>query len=131
MRIHPIVLVCVSLLTIGPVTLTAQQTVPPGGAMVSMSVTMPDGRTEDLTTRESGLGVVQVGGREYGFRPTMHDDAGHRMAVTVFDLGSASESVREIATVQVSGGGSAVATNTTPNFQVRARKRVSPDRTGD
>src|SRR5687767_7825386 len=76
MRIHRIVLVCVSLLTIGPATLTAQQTVPPWR---SRGI---DGRDDagwsdrGLDPRGSGLGVVQV---------------------AVFDLGSARESVRELA----------------------------------
>lgn len=51
-------------------------------------------RSKTLATHESGLATVTVNGREYGFRPTMHDDAGMRMTITIFDMGSPSEIVK-------------------------------------
>jgi len=89
---------------------------------VSLSITLPDGQTRQLTTQESGLATVTVDGRDYGFRPTMQDDLGTRMTVTIFDLGSKTEPVREIGTVDVRGGGAAVAAKTTPPFKVQATK---------
>jgi hypothetical protein len=83
---------------------------------------LPDGKTEPLATHESGLATVTVGGREYGFRPTMLDDEGNRFIVTIFDMGTSTEAVKEIGSVDVKGGGPAVASKTTPGFKVQARK---------
>lgn len=100
--------------------------VPARGPLVSMSVTLPDGRIEELTTHESGLATVKAAAREYGFRPTMHDDAGRQITITIFEMGTATEPIRELAAVELAGGGTAVASNTTPVFQVRAHKHDQP-----
>jgi hypothetical protein len=92
---------------------------------VTLSITLPDGSARTLTTHESGLATVTVNGRDYGFRPTMHDDAGMRMTVTIFDMGSQSDAVKEVGSVEVKGGGPATASKTTPAFKVQARKGVS------
>src|SRR5690348_2273219 len=63
---------------------------------VAMSVTLPDGHTQELSAHEGGLATVKVGAREFGFRPTMFDDQGTRMAVTIFDMGSSTEAVKEL-----------------------------------
>jgi hypothetical protein len=89
---------------------------------VAMSVTLPDGHTQELSAHEGGLATVKVGAREFGFRPTMFDDQGTRMAVTIFDMGSSTEAVKELGTVDVKGGGPAVASKTTPAFKVTAHK---------
>jgi hypothetical protein len=42
--------------------------------VVTMSVTLPDGRTRELTAAESGLTTLTLKGRTaYGFRPTIQD----------------------------------------------------------
>lgn len=66
--------------------------------------------------------MVTVGGREYGFRPTMHDDAGTRMTVTIFDMGGPTDAVKEVGAVELRGGGPAVSSKTSPSFKVQARK---------
>ncbi len=44
----------------------------PHAPVVTMSVTLPDGRTRELTAAESGLATVQLqDGSEYGLRPTI------------------------------------------------------------
>ena len=93
---------------------------------VTMSVTLPDGQVKSLTAPESGLATVTVGNREYGFRPTMHDDLGNRMTITIFDMGAATETVREVGTVDVKGGGPSVSSKTTPAFRIQARKAAGP-----
>lgn len=97
----------------------------PPAPKVALSITLPNGTVQQLTTHESGLVTVTVDNREYGFRPTMHDDLGNRMTITVFDMGSTTEAVREMTAVQVRGGGPAVSTKSTPAFKVQARKGVS------
>ncbi len=96
--------------------------VPAGSPHVMLSVTLPDGKTQTLATHESGLATVDVGDKEYGFRPTMLDDEGARFIVTIFDMGGKTEALKEIGTVDVRGGASAVASKTTPAFKVQARK---------
>ena len=87
-----------------------------------MSVAGPAGAMHDLTTHESGLATLDVNGHQYGFRPTMHDDVGARMTVTIFDMGEGSQPVRELAAVDVSGGGPAVASKSSPAFRIKAWK---------
>ena len=54
--------------------------------VVTMSVTLPDGRTQELTAPESGLATVSLkDGTEYGFRPTIQDSTPwNRIVVTIF-----------------------------------------------
>lgn len=115
----PIALLAGLLVCVSPAAIQAQSSPSPG---VVLSVTLPDGQNKELATHESGLATITAGGREYGFRPTMHDDAGTRMTITIFDLGSPSEAVRELGTVDVRGGGPAVSSKTSPVFKVLARK---------
>jgi len=89
---------------------------------VAMSVTLPDGKTQELNAPEGGVATVKVGDREYGFRPTMFDEQGAHIAVTVFEMGSSTEPTKELGTVDLKGGGSAVASKTTPAFKVTAHK---------
>jgi hypothetical protein len=51
-----------------------------------MSVTMSDGRTQELTAPESGLATLTLkDGTEYGFRPTIQDSSPwNRIVVTIF-----------------------------------------------
>jgi hypothetical protein len=106
---------------------TPAQTPPPQGPAVSMNVTAPGGQAKDLTTHESGLATLEVSGHTYGFRPTMWDDAGKRMTITIFDMGGAGQAVKEIGEVEVTGGASAVASKTTPSFKIAARKGGQTD----
>jgi hypothetical protein len=89
---------------------------------VAMSITLPDGKTEELNVHEGGLGTVDVGNREFGFRPTMFDDQGTRIALTIFDMGSRTEAIKEIGTVDLKGNTAPVASKTTPAFKVAAHK---------
>ena len=54
--------------------------------IVTMVVTMPDGRTRELTAAESGLATLTLNdGTEDGFRPTTQDSAPwNRIVVTIF-----------------------------------------------
>ena len=92
---------------------------------VTMSVTLPDGQVKELTAPESGLATVTVSSREYGFRPTMLDDQGSRLTITIFDMGAGTQAVRELGSVDVKGGGPTIASKTTPAFKVQARKAAS------
>ena len=117
--LNAIVLLAGLVVSASPAIASDQNSPSPG---VSLSITPPNGKTEQLMTHESGLATVTVDGREYGFRPTMHDDLGTQMTITIFDMGSKTESVREIGMVDVKGGAAPVASKTTPVFKVRAMK---------
>jgi hypothetical protein len=115
---------CIALLAglfvwISAAAVTAQSPLNP---TVAMSVTLPDGKTQELSAPEGGLATVKVGDREYGFRPTMFDDQGARMAVTIFDMGSRTEAIKEIGTVDLKGNTAPVASKTSPPFKVAAHK---------
>jgi hypothetical protein len=119
--LKPIALLTGLLVCVSAAAVQAQGSPNPSPGVI-LSVTLPDGQNRELATHESGLATVTVGGREYGFRPTMHDDAGTRMTITIFDMGSPSEAVRELGAVDVRGGGPAVSSKTSPVFKVLARK---------
>jgi len=100
----------------------AQPQVPPEGPTVSMNVVGPGGHSDELTTHESGLATLDVNGHQYGFRPTMYDDAGTKMTITIFDMGGPGQAVRELAEVNLTGGGAGVTSKSSPAFTVKAWK---------
>jgi len=134
MRYGAYVLICAPLLLVSPAVLAAdvqpdRSQWPAGSPAVTLSITLPDGRSQEITTHESGLAVVSSGGRQYGFRPTMYDDAGKKMTVTLFDLGNATEPERELASVDVTGGAVAsVVGKPAPPFKVKAWKAAMQER---
>jgi hypothetical protein len=95
--------------------------------IVSMSVTLPDGRTEELTAPESGLATVRLqDGTEYGFRPTIHDSQPwNRIIVTVFRQPTATSPTEILGEVELKNGGPAVESQTKPRFKIAVPK-VSP-----
>jgi hypothetical protein len=70
---------------------------------VRMSVTLPNGQTQDLSAPESGLAAVTVNDREYGFRPTMMDDRGARIVITLLDMGGPTDAVKTLGEMETSG----------------------------
>jgi hypothetical protein len=100
--------------------------VPAEGPTVAMTVTTPDGRTQELSTHESGLATLEVSGHKYGFRPTMYDDEGKKMTITIFDMGGAGQPIHQLAAVDVTGGSAPVSSQSTPAFKVKAAKSNAP-----
>ncbi len=65
-------LMSISMLVVMMVAIVAAQTYAP---IVTMSITLPDGQTRELTAPESGLAALTLkDGTEFGFRPTIQDD---------------------------------------------------------
>jgi hypothetical protein len=95
--------------------------------VVTMSVTLPDGRTQELTAPESGLVTVSLkDGTEYGFRPTIQDSMPwNRIVVTIFRMATANSSLQTLGEVEIKRGGSAVESRTNPSFKLAVPK-VSP-----
>ena len=95
--------------------------------VVTMSVTLPDGRTQEVTAAESGLATVSLkDGTEYGFRPTIQDSAPwNRIVVTIFRTATTLAPTKILGEVEVKRGGPAVDSKTSPSFKVAVPK-VSP-----
>jgi len=89
--------------------------------VVAFSVTVPDGQTHELSAPEGGLATVTVGGREYGFRPTMMDDLGERIVITAFDMGDSKSAVKVLGEADSKAGGPVVTikATATPSFRVK------------
>jgi hypothetical protein len=98
--------------------------------VVTMSVTLPDGRTQEVSAAESGLATVNLkDGTEYGFRPTIQDSAPrNRISVTIFRTATTNAPTQILGEVEVKRGGPAVDSKTTPAFKVAVPK-VSPPAT--
>ena len=98
--------------------------------VVTMSVTLPDGRTQELTVPESGLATLSLkDGTEYGFRPTIQDSMPwNRIVVTIFRMATTSAPTQTLGEVEIKRGGSAVESKTNPSFKVAVPK-VSPPAT--
>jgi hypothetical protein len=98
--------------------------------VVTMSITLPDGRMQELTAAESGLATLQLkDGTEYAFRPTIQDSSPwNRIVVTIFKTATSSAPTTVLGDVEVKRGGSAVESKTNPSFKVSVPK-VSPPAT--
>jgi hypothetical protein len=84
-----------------------------------MDIRTADGQDHTLAAHESGLATMNVNGAEYGFRPTMWDDRGSHVTVTIFRLG-ANEA--ELGTVDLHAGKPAADSKTSPDFRIRLGK---------
>ena len=95
--------------------------------VVTMSVTLPDGRTQELTAAESGLATVNLeDGTEYGFRPTIQDSTPwSRIVVTIFRVATTNAPTQVLGEIELKRGGPAVDSKTSPSFKVAVPK-VSP-----
>ena len=98
--------------------------------VVTMSVTLPDGRTQEVTAAESGLATLSLkDGTEYGFRPTIQDNTPwNRIVVTIFRTATTNAPTQILGEVEVKRGGPAVESKTNPSFKVAVPK-VSPPAT--
>ena len=98
--------------------------------IVTIAITMPDGRTQELTAPESGLATLQLkDGTEYAFRPTIQDSSPwNRILVTIFRTATTSAPTTVLGEVELKRGGSAVESKTNPSFKLSVPK-VSPPAT--
>ena len=96
--------------------------------VVTMSVTLPDGRTQELTAPESGVATVALkDGTEYGFRPTIQDSTPwNRIVVTIFRAGTTNAPTEVLGEIELKRGGPAVDSKTNPSFKVAVPKVSRP-----
>jgi hypothetical protein len=99
---------------------------------VAMTVTTPDGRTQDLTAPESSVARLTLNdGTEYEFRPTIQDSSPwNRITVTIFKGATSTTPVTPLAEVEVRRGGPPVDSKTSPAFKI-AVTNVSAPTEGD
>ena len=92
--------------------------------IVSMSITLPDGQTKQVTASESGLATITLtDGTEIGFRPTIQDSKPWtRVVVTIFKMPTSSHPSQELGAIEVKTGGPAVQSKTAPAFKVAVTK---------
>ncbi len=90
---------------------------------VTMSVTTPDGKTQELPVRESEVGVLKVGNTEYKFRPTILDaKPWNQVVVTIFKGATAQAPDQVLGEVELKTGAPAVASKTSPVFKIAVTK---------
>src|SRR6187551_2687277 len=96
--------------------------------IVTMSVTTPDGRTQELTAAESGLATLTLkDGTEYGLRPTIQDSSPwNRIVVTIFRSATSSAPTTVLGEIEVRRGGPPVESKTSPSFKVSVPKVSAP-----
>jgi hypothetical protein len=95
---------------------------------VTMSVTLPDGRTRELTAAESGLATLTLkDGTAYGFRPTIQDSSPwNRIVITLFKSAATSAATRVLGEIETRRGGPAVDSKTNPSFKVSVPNVSAP-----
>ena len=81
---------------------------------VTMSVTAPDGQTQDVVAKDSNVGTLKLkDGTEYLFRPTVLDEPFNKVTVAIFKADSTP-----VGEVQATKGAAAVTSKTTPSFKI-------------
>src|SRR5262245_33796194 len=105
--------ICMAVLAGG---LAAAQPAP----IVKLIVTLPDGKTQDVSVRESGTGTVTLtDGTEIGVRPTILDGKPWtHIIVTFFRMPTTTHGIEEMGSVEVKTGASAVTAKTNPALKV-------------
>ena len=113
---------------LGAVMLSAVAAAQAYAPIVTMVVTMPDGRTQELTAAESGLATLTLkDGTEYGFRPTIQDSAPwNRIIVTIFRSATTTAPTTVLGEVELRRGGAAMDSKTNPSFKVSVPKVSAP-----
>ena len=90
---------------------------------VTMSVTTPDGKTQEVSARESETATLKVGSTEYKVRPTILDaKPWNQVKVTIFKAATAQAPDQTLGEIELKTGAAAVASQTTPVFKIAVTK---------
>jgi hypothetical protein len=85
---------------------------------VRMQIGMPGGGVPQITVYEGETATVQMkGDTKYGFVPTLAPGSDTVVEIAVFDLSATPN--KQLGTVEVTVGGDAVKSETSPVFSVR------------
>ena len=105
-------LVAIALLAV-PAIASAQTYSP----TVTMTITAPDGTTQDVVARESNVGTMKLkDGTEYQFRPTLIDEPFNKVTVAIFKMDSTL-----VGEARVTKGAAAVTSKTAPSFKIAVK----------
>jgi hypothetical protein len=105
-------LVAIALLAV-PAVASAQTYSP----TVTMTITGPDGTTQDVVARESNVGTMKLkDGTEYQFRPTLIDEPFSKVTVAIFKIDSTL-----VGEAHVTKGAAAVTSKTAPSFKIAVK----------
>ena len=101
--------------------------------VVTMSITTPDGRTQELTAPESNVARLTLkDGTEYEFRPTIQDSSPwNRIIVSIFKGATSTTPTTALGEVEVKRGGPPVDSKTNPAFKVAVIKVSAPSSDGE
>ena len=101
--------------------------------VVTMSITTPDGRTQELTAAESNVARLTLkDGTEYEFRPTIQDSSPwNRIIVSIFKGATSTTPTTALGEVEVKRGGPPVDSKTNPAFKVAVIKVSAPSSDGE
>jgi hypothetical protein len=96
----------------------------PYAPMVTIAVTLPDGKTQTVDVRESDSASVKLAnGTEYKVRPTLVDaKPWTQVVVTIFKAATAQAPDQTLGAVEVKTGSPAVASKTNPVFKIAVPK---------
>jgi hypothetical protein len=109
------VLVLFAVMLSAPTFVSAQTYAP----VVTMRVTIPDGTTQEVSARESGVATVTLkDGSVYELRPTIHDEPFSKVTVSIFKAATATEPTTSVGELRATKGGPAVDSKSKPNFRV-------------
>ena len=102
--------------------LSTSQTYSP---VVTMSVTTPDGQTQEIAARDSSVAWLKTkDGTQYQFRPTVIDEPFSKATIAIFRADSAL-----LGEVQVVKGAAAVDSKTKPAFKIAIKSIEVPKKT--
>jgi hypothetical protein len=97
--------------------------------VVAMRVTTPDGRTQDVTARDSSVATIALkDGTVYELRPTVHDEPFSKVTVGIFKAATPAEPTTIVGEVQLTKGGAAMDSKTKPNFKIAVTRIDAPGR---
>jgi hypothetical protein len=89
---------------------------------VTMTVTAPDGQRQELSARESGVATLKLkDGTIYELRPTVHDEPFTKVTVAIFKSATTTAATSSLGEVEVTKGGPAIASRTTPSFKIAVK----------
>jgi hypothetical protein len=110
---------CLALAIAVAATAAYAQTYSPA---VTMSITAPDGSTQDVVAHDSNVGTLKLkDGTEYQFRPTVTNEPFSKVIVGIFKADSTP-----LGEVQVTKGTAAVTSKTTPAFKIAIKSIELP-----
>lgn len=100
----------------------------PYAPVVTLSVTPPTGKAQELQIPESGVRSIKLAnGTEYKFRANIYDaKPWNNVVVTIFKAATATQPDSVLGEVDLKTGGPVVASKTNPVFKLQVTKVTAP-----